>query len=69
MNDREYFLEDIKRDGKTIWITNKEKSFMFDQQWQLEQFIKETFPGKRYYATQYRLSDDWGIIVKPIGIF
>lgn len=69
MNNREYFLEDIDRSGRAIWITKKEASFRFDHQWELEQFVKDTFPGKKYYATQYNFKDEWGMILKPTGIF
>lgn len=67
MNGHEYFLEDIEKDNRVIWCSTKKKAFRFDNEWDIKQFIKDTFPGRDYYITKQVSPDDWGFLIKPKG--
>lgn len=67
MNGREYYLENLDSEDKATWVTNKKNALQFEHEYQLREFVADTFPGKDYYVTMWRPSDDWGIIAKPKG--
>ena len=68
VNDTEYYLQDVLG-SKVVWISDWEKAISFDTEDELHEFLRQEFAGKDYYSTEHRDEDDWGIIIKPKGIF
>lgn len=68
INGKEYFLDDIEG-HRVTWTSNKERATTFDSEKEVNDFITSEFPGKGYYVTKHKDKDDWGIIVKPTGVW